>query len=324
MMQKESAAKKELYRSFSKALKEQFGVSVYKITLDSGFTCPNRDGKLALGGCTYCDADGSGPGQERAFLSIRQQLEEGKMFMKKRFGAEKFIAYFQAYTGTYTSPEKLKKLLDEALEVEGVIGLDVATRPDCLPDDIVELLKEYRDKTHFWLELGLQTTNDEVLKRVNRGHDTACFVEAAKRMKALGFQVCAHMIMGLPGDDREHMLQAADLISELGMDAVKLHHLHILKSSPMEHQWKRGLIPVLELDEYASMVVDFLERVPESMIVQRLAGSSTPDKLLAPLWTLEKARIIQTIEQEFLRRKTYQGRLYQPKNAVKESLLGRA
>ncbi|MBI1871239.1 MAG: TIGR01212 family radical SAM protein [Chlamydiae bacterium] len=298
------------YRSFSKFLKEQFGVPVYKITLDAGFTCPNRDGKLAIGGCTYCDLDGSGPGQERALLGIRQQLEDGKHFMKKRFGAEKFIAYFQAYTGTYTEPDQLKKLLDEALAVEDIVGLDVATRPDCLPPHIVGLLQEYNQKTYFWLELGLQTTNDEVLKRVNRGHDSASFVEAAQFMKRLGFRICAHMIFGLPGDDWDHMVRkATKLLTELNVDAVKLHHLHILRGAPMENQWKKGLISVLELDEYAKLVVDFLERVPETMIVQRLAGSSTSGKLLAPSWTLEKAKIIQTIEKEFERRGSHQGKL---------------
>lgn len=303
----------ERYRSFSKYLKNLFGVPVYKITLDAGFTCPNRDGTLAVGGCTYCDLGGSGPGKERAKLGIRQQLEEAKGFMKKRFGAQKFIAYFQAYTGTYTAPEELRKLLDEALAVEDIIGLDVATRPDCLPPEIIKLLQEYQDKTHFWLELGLQTTHDESLRKVNRGHDTASFIEAAKLMKGLGFRVCAHMIFGLPGDDWEHMVgKASKLLTELDVDAVKLHHLHILRGAPMENQWRKGMIPVLELEEYSKLVVDFLERVPESMIVQRLAGSSTRDKLLAPLWTLEKARIIQTIEKEFEARQTYQGRLCQP------------
>jgi radical SAM protein (TIGR01212 family) len=299
----------DYYLPFSKTLKDLFGVSVYKITLDAGFTCPNRDGRLAFGGCTYCDIDGSGPGKERAQLSIRQQLEEGKEFMRRRFGAKKFIAYFQAYTGTYTSPDQLKALLDEALSVEDIVGLDVATRPDCLPQEILDLLLTYHAKTYLWLELGLQTANDEVLKRVNRGHDVASFIEAAKRVKRLGFRVCGHVIFGLPGDDWEHMMLGAQLLKELNVDAVKLHHLHILKSSPMENQWKRGLIPVLELEDYARLVVDFLERVPETMIVQRLAGSSTPDKLLAPAWTLEKARVIQTIENEFERRRTYQGRL---------------
>ncbi|MBI1883241.1 MAG: TIGR01212 family radical SAM protein [Chlamydiae bacterium] len=299
------------YRSFSRVLKETFGVPVHKITLDAGFTCPNRDGKLALGGCTYCDVDGSGPGQTRALLSIRQQLEEGKVLFSKRFGARKFIAYFQAYTGTYTTPDRLRALFDEALCVEDVVGLDVATRPDCLPGDVIELLCEYRGKTNFWLELGLQTANDEVLKRVNRGHDVASFISATQRMKALGFQICAHMILGLPGDDWEHMMQGAKLISELGIDAVKLHHLHILKTAPMEGPWRKGLIPVLELQDYASWVVDFLERIPASVIVQRLAGSAAKERLLAPMWTLEKAKIIQTIENEFKKRESYQGKLHE-------------
>jgi radical SAM protein (TIGR01212 family) len=308
--------RKPRYRSFSKSLKDLFDVPVYKITLDAGFTCPNRDGRLAVGGCTYCDIDGSGPGKERAQLSIRQQLEEGKEFMRRRFGAQKFIAYFQAYTGTYTSAEQLKVLLDEALSVEDIVGLDVATRPDCLPPEIVELLFSYREKTYFWLELGLQTANDEVLRRVNRGHDVNSFIEATQLLKKLGFRVCAHMIFGLPGDDWDHMMLGAQLLKELDVDAVKLHHLHILKSSPMEQQWKKGLIKVLEMEEYARLVVDFLERVPQSMIVQRLAGGSTPDKLLAPAWTLEKARVIQVIEEEFKKRETYQGRLCEKQSTV--------
>lgn len=305
------------YLPLSKVLKEKFGGPVYKITLDVGFTCPNRDGRLAFGGCTYCDEDGSGPGKERALLSIRQQLEEGKSFMRKRFQAQKFIAYFQAYTSTYTTPERLKLLLDEALSVEDIVGIDVATRPDCLPNDILDLLSEYHNKTYFWLEMGLQTTHDEVLKRVNRGHGTEAFIDAAKRAKAKGLRICSHMIFGLPGDDEAHMLEGADLLAELEVDAVKLHHLHILKGAPMENAWRKGLIPVLELETYAKQAVNFLERVPSTMIVQRLAGSSTREKLLAPDWTLDKARIIQTIEKEFQRRGTYQGRL-----CTKNSLLG--
>lgn len=296
------------YRSFSQYLKEQFGVPVYKITLDAGFTCPNRDGRIALGGCTYCDIDGSGPGRERSQLTVREQLEEGKEFLRKRFGAEKFIAYFQAYTGTYTTPEKLKLLLDEALTVEDIVGLDVATRSDCLPDEILKVLVPYRDQTHFWLELGLQTANDDVLRKVNRGHDVASFVDAVRRVKDLGIRVCSHIILGLPGDDWEHMMEGARLLTELNVDAVKLHHLHILRSAPMENLWKKGLIQVLELEEYAKFVVDFLERVPKTMIVQRLSGSSTREKLLAPLWTLEKARVIQTIHKEFQSRGSWQGK----------------
>ncbi len=298
------------YLPISQILKERFGCSVYKITLDVGFTCPNRDGRIAFGGCTYCDEDGSGPGQERAKLSVHQQLEEGKKFMRKRFGAQKFIAYFQAYTSTYTTPDKLKALLDEALSVEDIVGIDVATRPDCLPEDILDLLQEYHQKTYFWLEMGLQTTNNEVLKRVNRGHDVESFIDATKRAQKRGLRICSHMIFGLPGDDEAHMLEGANLLSELKVDAVKLHHLHILRGAPMENSWKKGLIPLLELEDYARQVVDFLELVPSTMIVQRLAGSSTREKLLAPLWTLDKAKIIQTIEAEFKRRNTHQGKLY--------------
>ena len=298
------------YRSFSTYLKEEFGCAVYKITLDIGNTCPNRDGRIAYGGCTFCDIDGSGPGRERSQLSVSQQLAEAKGFMTQRYGAKKFIAYFQAYTATYTTPEKLRDLLEEALSVSDIVGLDVATRSDCLPDPIVDELVKYKDRTHFWLELGLQTANDEVLKRVNRGHDVANFVGAAQKMKKLGFRMCAHIILGLPGDDWDHMMKSAGLISDLGFDAVKLHHLHVLKDSPMENQWKKGMIPLLTLDEYARLTVDFLERVPSSMVIQRLAGSSTPGKLLAPMWTLDKAKTIQAIENEFKKRNSFQGKIY--------------
>lgn len=299
------------YRTFSSALKELFGAPVYKITLDAGMTCPNRDGRVGRGGCSYCNPEGSGPGRAKSLLSIRQQLEEGKVYYDRRPGEKKFIAYFQAFSGTYTTPDHLKKLLDEALSVEGIVGLDLATRSDCLSDEMLDMLMPFREKTYFWLEIGLQTANDDVLKKINRGHDVASFVEAVQRAKKRGFQICAHVIFGLPGDDELHRLKGAELISSLRIDGLKLHHLHILKGSPMESLWEKGAIPTVGLEEYARWVVDFLERIPSSVIIQRLVGSAPSDQLLAPAWTLQKAKAIRAIEEEFSRRQTRQGKIFE-------------
>ncbi|MDP3980138.1 MAG: TIGR01212 family radical SAM protein [Chlamydiota bacterium] len=303
--------KKSYYRAFSEVLKTEFGTKVYKIPLDVGFTCPNRDGSVSLGGCIYCDEAGSGPGQEKSSQSISLRLDLGKKVMQKRYKCEKYIAYFQAFTGTYTKPETLKAFFDEALCDPDIIGLSVATRPDCLAEEMIKMLEIYHKKTYLWIELGLQTANDEVLKKVNRGHTVACFIDAVERIKKRGMRVCAHFVIGLPGDDTEHLYRGAEIVGAQGIDAVKLHHLYITKGAPIASAWKKGFIKTMDLEEYARLAVDFLERIPQEVIIQRLFGSSTKDKLLAPAWTLNRSQSQQAIVKEFIRRGTRQGYLYE-------------
>ena len=300
--------KKYFFRSFKDALKERFGTRVYKISVDAGFTCPNRDGSIAYGACVYCDEDGSGPGKVMRSKSITEQLVKGKEIMKKRYDSQKFIAYFQAFSGTYSDVERIKELFDEALHVSDIVGISVGTRPDCLSEETVELLQDYHKKTYLWVELGLQTTNDEVLKSINRGHDLNCFINAAKKLK--GLRICTHYIIGLPGDDKQHLFDGARLVGELAMDAVKLHHLYILKGTAIESAWRDGDVQVLELEDYARRAVDFLERIPKEVIVQRLAGSALREKLLAPAWTLDRVGARSAILDEFKKRGTRQGALY--------------
>ncbi|HIJ88565.1 MAG TPA: TIGR01212 family radical SAM protein [Desulfuromonadales bacterium] len=295
------------YNAFSEELKREFGCKVQRISVDAGFTCPNRDGTLASGGCIFCGGHGSGSFGIRRDLTVSAQLEDGKEVMRRKYRAEKFIAYFQAYSNTYGSVAHVRQLFSEARAVSDVVGLIVATRPDCLPEEILEYLQELDGQTYLWLEIGMQTMHDRSLAVIKRRHDFACCVDAIQRARSRGLKVCTHIILGLPGETREEMLAMAAELNRLGVDGIKLHLLHVMKGTQLADMYIRGEVKVLCRDEYAGLVCDFLERLEPRILIHRLTGDGGHDNLVAPLWSLKKFEILNLIDAEMEKRGTRQG-----------------
>lgn len=296
------------YVRFTDHLRRTFGCRVHKISLDAGFTCPNRDGSVAVGGCIYCHNASFSPGDWR--LSVTEQITQGKRAVQQRYGARKFLAYFQAYSNTYSDVEHLQRLYDEALACDDVVGLAIGTRPDCVPDAVLDLLATYAARTYVWLELGLESGHDQTLAWLNRGHTVAAFHDAVQRAQQRHLQLCAHVILGLPGESHADMLATVHSLAHLRLDAVKLHHLHVVRHTVLAKRYQQGQVPLLSLDDYAALVVDCLEVLPPEMIIMRLMGDAPRDMLLAPTWSAQKRLALQRIEQELVQRDTYQGRLY--------------
>lgn len=301
------ASAAQRYRRFTDHLRQTFGCRVHKVSLDVGFTCPNRDGTVAVGGCIYCNNASFSPGNRR--LSVSAQLEQGKRFLRQRYGAQKFIAYFQAYTNTYGDVDRLRTLYDEALRSEDILGLAIGTRPDCVPDAVLDLLADYASHTYLWLELGLESGHDQTLALLNRGHTVAAFDDAVRRAQQRQLQLCAHVILGLPGESAADILATARYLAALRPDAVKLHHLHVVRHTVLERLYHQGQVALLSLEDYATLVVDCLEVLPPDMVIMRLMGDAPRDMLVAPTWSLDKRAALQRIELELERRDTYQGRL---------------
>ena len=295
------------YNTFSDELKRHFGCKVQRISVDAGLTCPNRDGTLDTEGCIFCGGHGSGSFGIRRGLSVAGQLEDGKEVMRRKYRAEKFIAYFQAYSNTYASVDQIRKLFSEAQAVSDVVGVIIATRPDCLPDDVLEYLQELSRETYLWLELGIQSIYDRSLLFINRRHDYAASVDAVRRAKSRGLRVCAHVILGLPGETSAEMLAMAEELNRLGIDGVKLHLLHVLKGTRLAEMYGRGEVELLDRDGYAGLVCDFLECLEPHILIHRLTGDGGHDNLIAPLWSLKKFEVLNLIDAELERRNTWQG-----------------
>ena len=296
------------YFSYRDYLKQLFPFRVYKIGLDAGFTCPNRDGAVAHGGCVYCENRSFSPNSKDAKRSVSEQIVSGMEFYRRLFKAEKFIAYFQAYTNTYGPISLLDNLYKEALTFPDVVGLSIGTRPDCLPDEIIDLLSCYSKKTHLWVEIGLQSMHEDTLKWMNRGHSFDQFVDAITRVKLKGLRVCVHVILGFPGETHEMMMQTADILAGLNIDGLKIHHLYVAENTMLEKMYEKGGMNLLSLDEYIHTVCDFLERIPPNVAIQRLTGELTGDYLIAPKWGASKMVILTAIENEFARRNSFQGK----------------
>lgn len=297
------------YTQLNTYLRTRFGCRVQKITIDAGLTCPNRDGTISTGGCIYCNAMGSGNGLAKQ-MSIRDQLILGKKRLFRRYKAKKFLAYFQAFTNTYASLLHLKSLYDEALSVPDIVGLCIGTRPDCVSDEILDLLQAYNDKYLIWLEYGLQSIHDETLARINRGHDSQAFIDAISATNKRGLLTCAHLILGLPFETRDHVIQTAEAVAELEIDAVKIHLLYIVKNTPVEKMYRNGQYQCLYPLQYADWVCDVIERLPCKTVLQRLTGDPHPHELVAPTWALNKHASLNLIHQRLKERKTFQGRLF--------------
>ena len=315
------------YRSFSSYLKERFGEKVYRVCLDAGFTCPNRDGTLGSSGCAYCAGAASwtvGSSSDPAARettapwtpalgvpSLRAQVETGKEMARRKHGARKFIAYFQAYTGTYGPAGRLREIYGSVLDGDDeFVALAVGTRPDCVDEEKLGLLASYIGRgLEVWVEYGLQTANDETLALIGRGHSVHTFSNAVRAAHALGLKVSAHVIIGLPGEGRADVLRTAKTLGDLAVEGVKIHNLNILAGTRMAEWHAHGRVAPLPLRVYASLVVDFLERLPPATVIERLVTDSDPRLLVEPRWSLNKLQVLEEIRGEFARRGSRQGML---------------
>ncbi|MBF0467743.1 MAG: TIGR01212 family radical SAM protein [Desulfamplus sp.] len=301
---------KRRYLDYNSYLKTLYGERVQKIVLDSGLDCPNRDGSISRGGCIYCNSKGSGSGLWNKGLSITQQIEIGRNAMARRYKAKKFMVYFQSYTNTYTTCANMKKMYDEALGADGVVGMSIGTRPDCICAEKIDLIASYADKYLVWLEYGLQSIHDRTLEIINRGHDFGCFVRAVKMAQNTSINICAHVILGLPEENREMMIQTARTIGKLGIHGVKIHLLYVVKGTLLEQTWKNGSYKCMTRNDYVETVCDFIENIPDNIVIQRITGDPHPDELAAPDWALDKQSTFDMIQQTLEQRNSRQGKFF--------------
>ena len=301
------------YQTYEYALRTAFGEKVAKLALDGGFTCPNEDGRCGVGGCIYCSGRGSGDFAPPASLPIPEQIAAQKAAIASKWKVRKYIAYFQAHTNTYASVSVLRKKYEEALRQEGVVGLNVATRADCLPQDVLEYLADLSGRTCLTVELGLQSSNDETARRINRGHDFACFCDAVERIRSASdrIRVCVHLIFGLPGEDRGTMLQSVRDTARLYPEQVKLHLLHVLRETTLAQWYESGLYQPLERETYVSLLADALELLPPETVIGRLTGDGKREDLLAPLWSLRKTTVVNDLDKLLYARNSWQGKSFE-------------
>jgi radical SAM protein (TIGR01212 family) len=298
------------FNSFNRALRDQFNSRVYKIGLRQDFTCPNRDGEVAVGGCIYYNNAGHTPQVYRPHTSVTAQLEQGAAALAKRHKAEKFIAYFQSYTNTYDSVAKLEKLYREAIDFPGVVGISIATRPDCVADDVLDLLTDLDQQTYLWLELGLESMYERTLAWVNRGHGLREYLDAVNRAKARDLRVCTHLILGFPGESRDDILATAGMFNRLGIDGVKLHNLHVIKNTQLEKYYQLGQVPIFSREEYIDLMIDFLELLDPQIVMHRLSGDANRAITVAPEWSIDKRGVHNAIFKALEARDAWQGRLF--------------
>ena len=299
------------YHSYNFMLRRRFGHRVHKVSLDAGFTCPNVDGTVAVGGCVFCDNRSFSPSRRLPRQGILGQIEEGISRIQKRFSVNHFIAYFQPATNTYARVERLRPLFEEALSHPKIVGLAIGTRPDCVPDETLDLLMGLAGKTYLSVEYGMQSMHDRSLDWMNRGHHHDAMIDAVLRSRGRGFEICAHLILGIPGESHADMLASAREVARLEIDAVKIHNLYAVKNTPLADQVARGEVALMNRDDYIRTLVDVLEILPPSCVVERISGEAPPDYFIGPSWCLDKPGILTALEAEFRRRNTWQGTLYQ-------------
>ena len=296
------------YYDFNSYLRSIFGCRVQKITVDAGLSCPNRDGTISRKGCIYCNASGSGTGAHAKGLSVTEQIINGKKRLSTRYKAKKFIAYFQSFTNTYAPLDRLKSLYEEAMAIDGVVGLSIGTRPDCVDEPILNLLQGYAKHHQIWIEYGLQSAHDATLALINRGHDFQCFKKAVEATRNRGIKVCAHVILGLPDEKRSHMLETAKAVAKMEIDGIKIHLLYVVKGTELEKIYQQGRYKCLEQKEYVNLVCDFLELIPHNMVIQRLTGDPHSEELVAPAWSLRKTETLALIAKTLEKRDSWQGK----------------
>ncbi len=304
----ESIMQKKRYNTFNEQLRERFGGKIFKVSLDAGFTCPNRDGTLGTGGCVYCSARGSGDFAGDQSTSIPDQFIEVKERMKKKWPNAQYIAYFQAYTNTYATVERLREVYEEALAEENVVGLSISTRPDCLPKNVLDYLEELNQRTYLWVELGLQSSHDRTMEWIGRGHDYAQFIKGFEQLHARGIRVCAHIILGLPGETQAEMMETAQAVAQIPLQGIKIHLLHVLRGTPLATIYQQEPFELMTKEVYVSLVADILEILPLEVVIHRLTGDGPPEDLIGPLWSRKKWEVLNSIDAELERRDSWQGK----------------
>lgn len=307
-MKKEWDSKR--YHSLNYFLRNKFGQKVYKISLDAGFSCPNRDGKISTGGCLFCSERGSGDFAGDRNFSIHKQFEDIEEMMHKKWKNGKYIAYFQAYTNTYAPINVLKQKYTEALNEKDVVALAIATRPDCLEDEVLDLLEEINKEYYVWVELGLQTTNEKSAKLINRGYTLDVFEDAIKRLKERNIDFVVHTIFGLPGESKTDMLKTVEYIAHCGARGIKFHLLHLMKGTPLVKLYEDGRLIFMEQDEYIDVICKSIAMLPQDMVVHRLTGDAPRNLLIGPMWSLKKWEVLNAIDKAMIDNDVYQGRDY--------------
>ena len=285
------------YLSFNKYLKDKFGQKVYKISLDGGFTCPNRDGKIDTRGCIFCSKGGSGDFAQNRNLSITEQIESGKKIVEKKIKSGKYIAYFQAFTNTYAPVEILRAKYSEAINHPDIVALSIATRPDCLGDDVIELLDEMNKIKPVFVELGLQTIHSDSAKYIRRGYSLEVYNEAVKKLKNIGVNIVVHIILGLPNESEEDMLESVKYVCQSQIDGIKLQLLHIIAGTDLAKDYEKGLFKTLEFDEYVEPIAKCVAIIPKNIVIHRLTGDGAKKDLIAPLWSADKKRVLNAINK---------------------------
>lgn len=285
------------YYSLNKYLRDTFGDKVYKLSLNAGFTCPNRDGKLGTKGCIFCSAGGSGDFAESSSLSITQQIERGKERVAKKIKSGKYIAYFQAYTNTYAPVEILKSKYMEAVNHRDIVALSVATRPDCLGDDVLKLLDEINKIKPVFVELGLQTIHERTARYIRRGYTLDVYDKAVSDLKKIGVNTVVHLILGLPGETKQDMLDSVKYVCESGIDGIKLQLLHVLKNTDLEKDYAQGKFKTLEMDEYLDILKSCVDIIPDNIVIHRLTGDGAKKDLISPLWSADKKKVLNAINK---------------------------
>lgn len=296
------------YHTYNYFLKQKFGAKVAKLSLDAGFSCPNIDGSKGYGGCTYCSGRGSGDFAADAALNLKEQLEQQKAVMEKKWPNSKYIAYFQAHTNTHAPLEILKERFESVLDCEGLVGISIATRADCLDVAKADYLAQLAEKTFVEVELGLQSVFDITGERINRCHSYAEFEQGFALLKERNIPVCVHLINGLPGENREMMLESAYRVGQLHPHSMKLHLLHVIEGTKLAEQWRKGEFPLLEREDYVNILCDQLELLPPEIVIQRITGDGDKRTLLGPLWSMDKKKVMNAIDMELARRDSWQGK----------------
>ena len=298
------------YYSYNFFLRRRFGVRVQRVSIDAGFTCPNVDGTVAIGGCTFCDNRSFSPSRRIPRQSIHDQIAEGIRRLKIRYKCDHFVAYFQPATNTYAPTERLRSVYAEAISHPNIVALAIGTRPDCVPDEVLDLLEEFGRQTYLTVEYGLQTMHDRSLDEMNRGHDHSVTVDAIQRSRKRGFDICLHLMFGLPGESHEDMMSTAREVARLAPDAVKIHNLYAVRNTVLGDQVERGAVKLIGRDEYVTILVDCLELLPPTVVVERISGEAPSDYFVGPSWCQDKPDILQAVADEFERRVSWQGRKF--------------
>ena len=300
------------YNDFASFLSEKFPFKVQKISINAGFTCPNRDGSKGYGGCTYCNNQTFNPEYCRTEKSVAQQLEEGKVFFSKKYPQMKYLAYFQAYTNTYADVQTLRTMYEEALAVDGVVGVVIGTRPDCMSDELLDYLEVLNRQTFLLVEYGIESTNNDTLERINRGHTFECTADAVRRTADRGIMVGGHVILGLPGEGRSELIRQAEQISALPLTTLKMHQLQLIKGTRMAHEFAldRSDFHLFTADEYIDLVIDYIEHLRPDLVLERFVSQSPRELLIAPDWGLKNHEFTARVRKRLIQRDAYQGKKY--------------